>query len=78
MNEIKKILNRAATLHQKMGAGLHAMGGYLICAPGCGERRTLLPGQIARYLRHGWPEHCGRTMQWITAKQAIAEHKAPR
>jgi hypothetical protein len=70
-------LNRVAKLHDNMGTDLVNLGGYLICAPGCGERQSITAKQISRYLRKGWPKHCGHTMQWVTARQAVAEHRAP-
>lgn len=49
---------------------LTKMGGVLRCSM-CGKQNTLArhPFVIASYMRRGWPECCGYTMIWVTARQ---------
>jgi hypothetical protein len=48
---------------------LDGFGGYLRCES-CGAAQSL--GDVAGYLRDGWPRHCGYTMRWWTARQVAA------
>jgi hypothetical protein len=70
MSELADRLARLAGTHKWLGAEMDAMGGVLRC-----ERcKREMPMQGATgYLRKGWPECCGYTMTWVTARQ-LAEN----
>jgi hypothetical protein len=57
-------------LHDNLGAELDGMGGVLRCHR-C-KREQPMKG-AGGYLRGGWPECCGETMEWLTARQLATE-----
>jgi hypothetical protein len=69
MDEIER-LKRIANVHDNIGLTLDELGGVLRCDR-C-KREQPLRG-AGKYLRSGWPECCGYTMTWLTARQLAAE-----
>jgi len=72
MTDLPEIVKRAATLHAAIAADLSGFGGILRCTE-CRREQGLSEEQIARYLRSGWPKHCGRSMRWVTRQQQTEE-----
>jgi hypothetical protein len=70
MTDVPETVTRAMALPGAIAADLSLFGGVLRCAT-CGGERPL--GNVAGYLSHGWPEHCGHTMSWVTNKLLAAE-----
>lgn len=67
-------LSGAFGLDDILGKNLDEIGGVLRCDR-C-KREMPMQG-AARYMRQGWPECCGYTMLWVTARQlAEASGKA--
>jgi hypothetical protein len=62
----------APGIHARIGADLAVFGGILRCNQ-CGTEQPL--GDIGGNLAHGWPECCGLTMTWVTAKLLAAEQR---
>jgi hypothetical protein len=53
----------------KLAEELASCGGHLECQNCC----TTLPlGNVRAHLSGGWPECCGYTMRWVTARQLAA------
>ena len=52
--------------HDAIAADLVPLGGILRCGE-CGTERSL--GDVAAYLRDGWPKCCGYTMTWVTRRE---------
>lgn len=65
-----EIVKRATGLTGAIAADLSLFGGILRCEE-CGGERSL--DDVAGYLSHGWPQHCGKTMTWVTLKLLAAE-----
>ena len=63
---------RLQGLPAAIGADLAVAGGILRCAE-CGTEQPL--GDVADHLSSGWPECCGQTMTWVTAKMLAAERR---
>lgn len=63
-------VKRATGLPAAIAADLTVFGGILRCGE-CGGERPL--DDVAGYLGHGWPKHCGKTMTWVTLKLLAAE-----
>jgi hypothetical protein len=61
-------------LHDRIGATLDSLGGVLRCGH-CRSEHAMY--QSRKYLRDGWPECCGFTMTWVTARQLAGERNAP-
>ena len=55
-----------------IGQDLDARGGVLRCRR-C-KREQPMAGAHG-HLRTGWPECCGETMEWLTARQLAAENR---
>jgi hypothetical protein len=66
MSELANRLARLARMHEWIGADLDGMGGVLRCDR-CKRERPMRGAR--NYLRKGWPECCGYTMTWVTARQ---------
>lgn len=64
MDEAQR-LARLAGLHDNLGAEMAGLGGVLRCDR-C--KREMPMRGAAGYLRSGWPECCGYTMTWVTAR----------
>lgn len=64
-----EIVKRATGLTGAIAADLALFGGVLRCGE-CGGERPL--DDVAGHLAHGWPEHCGKTMTWVTLKELAA------
>jgi hypothetical protein len=64
-------VTRATGLPGAIAADLAVFGGILRCET-CGGERPL--DDVAGHLRGGWPEHCGKTMTWVTLKLLAAEN----
>lgn len=47
----------------KLAITLQSFGGFLECTK-CGKREEL--GVVTERLKNGWPQCCGKTMEWIT------------
>lgn len=69
-----EIVKRATALPAAIAADLSLSGGILRCEQ-CGGERPL--DDVAGYLAHGWPAHCGKTMTWVTLKLLAAESWGP-
>lgn len=65
---------RLQKLPEAIGADLAVAGGILRCAR-CQTEQPL--GDVGRHLAHGWRQHCGATMAWITAKMLAWEARQP-
>lgn len=74
MTELPDAVKHALRFYDATAADLAAAGGILRCST-CGAARPV--GDIASYLAHGWPECCGLTMTWVTAKLLAAEAREP-
>ena len=62
---VQRFVARAAGIHDAIAGDLADTGGLLRCQK-CPAGQPL--GDIAGYLRDGWPQHCGRTMLWVSQK----------
>ena len=58
------------TIHDTLADELKSFGGVLRCDT-CGAKKPL--GDIGHRMRSGWPECCGYTMRWVTARQLALE-----
>lgn len=67
-----EIVKRATGLPAAIAADLTVFGGILRCESCHGERPL---DDITGYLRTGWPQHCGKTMTWVTLKLLAAESR---
>ena len=67
-------IKRAQGLHGNMAADLISNGGVLRCHE-CDHEQALTEAQIAQYLAHGWPKHCGYGMRWVTQRELDAEKR---
>jgi hypothetical protein len=67
-----EIVKRATGLPDAIAGDLAVFGGILRCETCHGERPL---GDIAGYLSSGWPQHCGKTMTWVTLKLLAAESR---
>jgi hypothetical protein len=54
------------TLHEKMAEAV-GVGWSLKCGR-CDHVEALTTEMFALYLRYGWPEHCGETMEFSREK----------
>lgn len=70
MPDLPEAVARVLGFYDATAADLMTAGGILRCGT-CGGERPL--GDVAGYLGHGWPQHCGQTMTWVTLKQLAAE-----
>lgn len=59
------------SLSSSIGSELQGLGGDLVCTV-CKRQEPL--GDVGHNLSNGWPECCGYTMRWVTARQ-LAEGK---
>lgn len=48
--------------------------GHLECNS-CHHTEDLTPEDIGKYMKTGWPKHCGYTMTWITKNQELQNAK---
>jgi hypothetical protein len=71
--ELPEIIKDAAMVHAAIGADLSGHGGVLRCTGDCKREQEL--GDIAAYLRDGWPECCGYTMTWVTQRLLARERR---
>lgn len=67
-----EILRVTQGIIPKLADTLASFGGRLECQ-NCNTTKPL--GNIRRRLSRGWPECCGYTMRWVTARQ-LAERAA--
>lgn len=66
MTDPRETFRQAGDFHDAAAADLSGLGGILRC----GQCQSVRPvGDIARYLRDGWPKCCGFTMTWVTARE---------
>lgn len=68
---------RTDGIHTVIASNLTGFGGILRCTKCGGEQPVGNIGGIADSLASGWPECCGYTMTWMTARQ-LAEEKAAK
>lgn len=68
MEYFRHMITNAKNLHTNMGRDLAQHGGVLRCRQ-CGHEQSLNAEQIAHYLAHGWPKHCGQGMSWVTQRE---------
>ena len=63
---VQDVIQRAQTVHQVIAEALCPTGdaGQMLCRVGCGNAFEIMPDDVARYIRHGWPRCCGREMRW--------------
>jgi hypothetical protein len=64
------LFSRMASFHEHAGKNLDALGGVLRCRR-CNREQPM--AGAGDYLRTGWPECCGETMEWLTAQQLAGE-----
>lgn len=74
MTDLPEAVTRVLGFYDATAADLMTAGGILRCGE-CGGERPL--GDVAGYLGHGWPQHCGQTMTWVTLKQLARESREP-
>lgn len=63
------------SVHEKIGSELKGFGGHLNCET-CGHQQEL--GNAGKYMRTGWPKHCGQTLRWITQNEIDAAKREGR
>jgi len=60
-NNAKSVVDILQNLHADIAADLYPDGGWLKCIE-CGRRQSFTTSDAGRYLKSGWPEHCGQLM----------------
>lgn len=65
---MKNIVQGIKDFYAETGAELDEKGGVHRCKV-CGHEISHQPGDGAKFLRTGWPKHCGQSTQWITDQQ---------
>ena len=72
MTDIGAMVDKARTAAGAIGEDLAAFGGLLRCSR-CSAEQPL--GDVGHHVGHGWPECCGLTMTWVTAKMLAFESR---
>lgn len=72
MTDLITEVKRLQGLPGAIAADLATAGGILRCGE-CGTEQPL--GDVAHHLTSGWPQCCGLTMTWVTAKLLAAESR---
>ena len=74
MPDIAAMVSKARDAASLIGADLAPAGGILRCGT-CGTEQPL--GDVGHHLGHGWPQHCGLTMTWVTQRMLSWERRQP-
>lgn len=64
MNDYKHLMNIVNNVHNSIAQDVFPGGGILRCKT-CEESIEITTSDCGYYLSHGWPKHCGCTMQFI-------------
>ena len=64
----KGMSGKIKQFYASAGSDLDAHGGVHRCKV-CGHETAHQPGDGAKFLKNGWPEHCGQSTKWITQRQ---------
>jgi len=72
MTDLIAEVKRLQGLPGAIAADLATAGGILRCGE-CGTEQA--PGDVAHHLTSGWPQCCGLTMTWVTARMLAAESR---
>ncbi len=56
-----RLLKNLSSLHLNIAKDAYPQGGTLRCQT-CGLEISFTTEDAAKYLAHGWPQHCGKTM----------------
>ena len=58
------LLKNMLGLDGNIAKDLHSQGErYFLCCSKCGAKASCTQEEFERYLKTGWPKHCGMTMQ---------------